>query len=222
MLLTALMVAKDLHKRVHFVPFVLLRWIRFAIPLVGVIVFHKCASLAGSGPFFSSSILDTVMGGCADHQWWQGLLFVQNWFDLSDTVNKNCAKELFVLNVFGFNFFLSASRSVGSFRLTFKSIWLHLFWFSYWDVSWSSKPIGSVLPWLWFRWWFQLACCSVECQPFPIWHCLPTQTNRKSSQTCFPLLFSLFLFLLGFQLTPTSTCTVGHTFILVLTFLAPY
>ena len=81
------MISKQLHSRVQFIPFVLLRWIRFAIPLVGVIVLHKCASLTGSGPFYHQRILDqSVMTGCEDHQWWKGLLFIQNWFNLSITV----------------------------------------------------------------------------------------------------------------------------------------
>lgn len=89
LLLVALTIAKNLQDKVSFLQFVLLRWIRFVPPLVGVILLWKAATLFGSGPFYAQSILDSsIQRSCQDSEWWKSLLFINNWYNLSDTVSR--------------------------------------------------------------------------------------------------------------------------------------
>ncbi|KAH9390741.1 hypothetical protein TYRP_006323, partial [Tyrophagus putrescentiae] len=87
LLLVALSLEKQsLLRRITFPLFVALRWLRFAPPLLGTIVFWKVASILGSGPFFAQSILQTsVQKPCQDGNWWRSFLFTNNWGNLSDT-----------------------------------------------------------------------------------------------------------------------------------------
>jgi len=88
-LLVALTIAKNLQNKVSFVPFMLLRWLRFVPPLLGIIAVQKSTSIVGRGPFFSASILnETILRGCGDRDMWKDFLFINNWFNIGDSVSK--------------------------------------------------------------------------------------------------------------------------------------
>ena len=84
-LLISVLINKKILKKTTFKLFWGLRYIRFAIPLLGAIVIHKCISMLGNSPFNSPEIFNTTYRGCDDKHWWKQLLFVNNFYNPPDS-----------------------------------------------------------------------------------------------------------------------------------------
>ena len=84
-LLISVLMNKKILKKTTFKLFWGLRYIRFAIPLLGAIVIHKCISMLGNSPFNSPEIFNTTYRGCDDKHWWKQLFFYNNLIHPSDS-----------------------------------------------------------------------------------------------------------------------------------------
>ena len=83
MLLTYNALASKL--KIKFVPFVLLRWLRYTPPLIGTICMTIALEALGNGPLFHHDLIWPNVGRCYDSLW-KNLLYINNFSNFDDQV----------------------------------------------------------------------------------------------------------------------------------------
>ena len=71
--------------KISFLPYVMLRWLRYTPPMIGMICLTITIELLGNGPLFHHDLIWPLVRRCYD-SWWINLLYVNNYQDFDDQV----------------------------------------------------------------------------------------------------------------------------------------
>ncbi len=90
--------------KIGYLPFVLLRWLRYTPVMVGSICLTVIMEVLGSGPLAQHHHLMIGLDSCYDY-WWAHLLYLQNLLPADCSVGDKVLIRLIKISIFSDNFF---------------------------------------------------------------------------------------------------------------------